>query len=180
MGDRVYAAIELGGHIETVEQCEELVEALAVEYCKWQDNNAQHPISSKPAAQQALRYFIENRLPPEFFDEQCNYGVFEHIEAAVEEIPGLGCVTRFDAGGGFGSGAKTILPDNSDHHTGYSDGCAMLSLTALRTARKEDAPLAAIDRLIQAHAVASGETLPSFTVSHAVAAYLKIFAQKVA
>ena len=180
MGDRVYATVHLGGHIETIKECQELENALTAEVAAYNlADFTEERIGCEEDARDALRYFIESKGVPEFFDEQCNYGVFECIEAAVSEVPGLGCCTTYEAGGGFPAGVKTVMPNGEEHGAEGKDG-ALVPIYDLEQARKADDPLAAIDGLIAEAKRAQGDELPPFTVSPAVAAYLKIFAQKVA
>lgn len=165
MGDRTFASIRIGGHVDTVEKIEKLCEAI---YEEGLCNNADE-------AKSEIRQAIETKASHLYFDHnEVNYGVFDYIDACAQEI-GIACCTEFDAGGEYTAGCKTIMPDGSEHHC--ERGIPFRELTK---ARKEDDPLAAIDKLIEDHMVASGERLPPFTVSPAVAAWLKIFGEKAA
>lgn len=178
MGDRVYASIEFGGHIETIEELETLCEALVNEGVT--GGHDDHHIRSIEDARIVLRSDIEDRHPPFFYDNEVNYGTFDQIEAAVDEIPGLGCCTTFEAGGGFSAGMKTVMPNGDKHEGAAADDDAVVSRNALIKARQSDDPLAAIDQLIEEAANIAGANLPPFTVSPQVAAYLKIFGGRAA
>lgn len=179
MGDRVYASITFGGHIETVEEAEEFISSLGLEHIVESDRDK--VVSSEDEAKASLRYLIEHKSDVQYYDNECNYGTFDDLETMVAKIPGLGCSTQFDAGGGFDAGVKTIMPDGSEHSANYSrDGGATVSLSDLKQARNSDSILVALDKLIADAENAQGSKLPDLTVSPAVAAWLKIFAEKAA
>lgn len=177
MGDRTYARFYLGGHIETVAELEALVEAIENEGVRDVEGGA--TLTSKTEVQTNLRYCIENNRIPAFDDDEVNYGVFHEIEDCFEEIDGLGVHFSWDAGGDYEAGQKTMMPDGSVFTASGKDGAAV-PVYDLARARESDDPLAAIDKLIAEAQKAEGKDLPPFTVSPAVAAYLKIFADKVA
>lgn len=179
MGDRVWARITIAGHIETIEECKLLVEAI-VRYGP-RDTETDNHIISEDLAMQSLRRTIEDKAAPMFEDSEVNYGEFDDLEDVVAEVPGLGCSTQFEGGGGFDAGIKTIMPDGSIHRSSHDrDGGATISLGELQKAREADDPLAAIDELLKQANLADGGELPEFTVSPTVAAWLKIFANKAA
>ena len=178
MGDRVYAAVTLGGCLETVKQAETLCYALALEYVHTNDGN-DLLVNDNEKAQAALRHAVETQNNPSFYAYEVNYGNFESIEAACEEV-GLWCCTEYDEGGGFPAGFKTVEPDGSIHDCGRNDGDAVVPLSELEEALKAADPIAAINGLIEPTRIAAGLTIPDFTVSPSVAAWLKIFGQKVA
>lgn len=178
MGDRVYASITFGGHIETVEEAEEFVSSLGLEHIVESDRDK--AVTSEDEAKASLRYLIERKADVQYYDNECNYGTFFDLETMVNEIPGLGCVTMFDAGGGFDAGIKTVLPDGSEHTAYRNRDGGVISLSELKAARNSDDVLASLDNLIAAAEQAEGVSLPPLTVSPAVAAWLKIFAEKAA
>lgn len=175
MGDRVHASITFGGHIETVAEAETFIKAIDTAYITESDRD--EIISGDDDAKASLRYLIENNREIRYHDNECNYGEFRELEAMVKEIPGLGCCTNFEAGGGFDAGIKTIMPDGSVHSGYYNrDGGVSIPLDELKRARHSDDALASIDKLILETEFAEGTHLPEFTVSPAVATWLKIFA----
>lgn len=178
MGDRVYARVEIGGHVETIEEMQTLIDGIVVECVSTLEGD--DSVDDADDARSAFRHFVESQELPTFCGTEVNYGVFESIDAAVSEIPGLGCCTNFDAGGGFGAGMKTVMPDGTEHHADRAGDDTGVSLSALMKARESDAPLAAIDALIEEAKLADGQCVPPFTVSPAVAAWLKIFGEKAA
>lgn len=170
MGDRTYARILIGGHLETVAECEKLIEGMMAG--SFSDDGADRWTAMLRAAVEKNDYLEDE-------GDEINYGVFEEIEAAVTAIPGLGCSTDFDSGGGYGAGTKTIMPDKSERRCSQDDG-VMVDLITLINRRNEPDPLAAIDALIEDTHIAAGDRLPKLTASPAVHAYLKIFGEKAA
>lgn len=177
MGDRVHATFTLGGHIETIADCEELVEAIAAEGVT--DSERDEFITDIEEAKTALRFAVENQLEPKFYDNECNYGTFDSVESAVSLTEGLAAYICWDAGGGFPAGMKTITPDGLVFSS-EGNGDPTITLSELVEARKADDVLEAIDAIIAKANKAGGVEMPSFTVSPAVAAWLKIFGNRAA
>lgn len=177
MGDRTYATFRLGGHVETIDELDEIVRAIIVE--RVEDQLGNDSMNSESRVQAALRRCIETNESPSFYGQEVNYGIFDDIEAVLVEVPGLGAHFSWEHGGGYESGMKTVLPNGDEYGASGGDGAA-IPLTDLTKARAAGDPLAAIDALIADARAAEGGTLPPFTVSPAVAAYLKIFAAKAA
>lgn len=171
MGDRVYASILFGGHIETVGEMEAFVEAIGGE-CLADDEDRN--VRNAADAKKVLRRYIEGDLHVTFSDSERNYGQFDELEGMVKQIPGLGCVTNFAAGGGFDAGTKTVMPDGSEHHSVGSLNGSTVSLHEIIKARESPDALAEIDKIIEAGRLGRGDKLPKFTVSPAAAVWLKI------
>lgn len=177
MGDRVYASITFGGHIEAVEDIQKLADALS----SVRDEAAGVDIHDAGEAATALRSMIEEGRPVRFSSDEVNYGEFTDLEAVVKDIPGLTCVTEYEAGSGFDSGFETITPDGEKHLCCRDrDVGATIAVSDLVRASDSANPLAALRALIDEAKTASGWDLPGFNVSPAVAAWLKIFAEKAA
>lgn len=178
MGDRVYASFTLGGSLETVEQAEKLCEAIVAEGVNRNDGKDGY-IDSIEHAQSALRAMIEAEENPSFYGSEVNYGTFEGIEAAALEI-GIWCSFAWDEGGGFPAGYKTISSSGQEYEGNKCGDDAGISVSEIIGALATEDPIAAIEKLIEPVRAATGETMPNFTVSPAVAAWLKIFGEKVA
>ncbi|QPC87121.1 hypothetical protein GA830_10485 [Mesorhizobium sp. NBSH29] len=170
MGDRTHALIMIGGHLETVADTELFLRMMSESTFDNQDINSWTS---------ALREAIEENRYLEDEDSEVNYGTFDDYEAAVKAAPGMGCSTYFDAGGGYGAGVRTIMPDKTEHQCSTDDG-VMVGLLALIEARKNANPLTAIDDLIERTHIAAGDSLPKMTASPSVHSYLKIFGRKTA
>lgn len=178
MGDRTYAAFRLGGHVETIAELDEIVSSIVSEGVE--ENRTGREARSESNVQAMLRRSIETNDQPHFYGCQVNYGTFEGIESVIGEVPGLGAHFTWEAGDDYNAGMKTVMPDGTKFTACDSDDGAAIPLSDLTKARESDDPLAAVDKLIADAKAAEGATLPPFTVSPAVAAYLKIFAEKAA
>jgi len=178
MGDRTYAAFRLGGHVETIDELDEVVSSIMSESVT--DNRTGKVTSSESIVQAMLRRSVEANEPPDFYGCDVNYGTFDDIESVIGNVPGLGAHFTWEAGGDYDAGMKTVMPDGTVFTAGDSNDGATIPLSDLTKARESDEPLAAVDKLIADAKAAEGATLPPFTVSPAVAAYLKIFAAKAA
>lgn len=175
MGDRVHANFRLGGHVETVEELEILMDAIVDEMVV--DLHLDFRIKNHEDAKTSLRNALEAKFEPSFYDNDVNYGTFESIEAAVEEVSGLAAHFTWEAGGGFDAGMKTILPDGEEVRAEGGEDPA-ISLSQLVQARQSDNVLRALDDIIEAARKAGGLTMPAFTASPAIHAYLKILGGK--
>lgn len=173
MGDRVYAAITFGGHIETVVDIEDFIAAIVVERVKDHEGNF---LSNREKVGAYIRACVENKEQPTVHDEEVNYGAFEKLERMVDGIELLGCLTEFQSGGGFDAGTKTIMP-NGDEYDGHShrEGGAMVAIEDVIAVREAEDPIAALNKLIEDVSLASGGKLPLFTVSVTVESWLNIF-----
>lgn len=178
MGDRTSARFTLGGHIETVAECEALVNAIAAEGVN--DQTRDERVRDTDDAMTALRLAVETNANPSFYDNEVNYGTFDEIEAVVSKIPGIAASFQWDAGGSYPAGMKTVMPDGDEYDAIGGDGEPGIPLDELIKARESDDVLAALDEIIKDAKIASGVDMPAFTVSPAVAAWLKIFADKAA
>ena len=182
MGDRVYAAIRIGGHLETIEDAETLAELIDGE----RSQSGGGRISGLAGAQSALREAVEGRTTVDIDDDEVNYGEFSTIEPVIRGMPKLWCSTTFEAGGGFAAGIKTIYHDGKgavqEASCSTSDGEAVIPLSRLVSAAKEeDRILGAVVRsLITEIEKSAGTSLPPLTASPAVMAWLKIFGEKAA
>lgn len=174
MGDRIYARIVFGGHIETVEEMETFISAIGDAAVN--DNTDESYISDAGEARSSVRKAVEQQYQPEYYDAEVNYGVFNELEAMVKQIPGLGCTTWHEAGGDYPAGVRTVMPDGTSHRCDVADGEPVTNLDALVSARKSYNVLAALDQILVDMNRACGNDMPPFTVSPAVAAWLKIFA----
>lgn len=185
MGDRVHASVAIGGHLETIDEAEELADALVAE--SFYDSNTDEKVEGEEDAMTIMRYAVENKQTISFYDHEVNYGNFDSIDAAAHTIPGIVCVTSFDSGGDFSEGRKTILHVDgqvTELHVSTHGGAPTIELReleeALHKARLDADPLAEIDKLIAETKRAAGDGIPPLTASPAVSAWLKIFADKAA
>jgi hypothetical protein len=183
MGDRVYASIRIGGHLETVEEAESLVGAIVAEGLK--DLHSDARIDDEAAAQANIRLRIEGNAFVDLHDTEVKYGSFNHIEAAIRLLPRMWCSTSYESGGDFDAGIATIFHADgnaTEHSCETSDGDPVVRLSRLKSAAQhDDERLAAIVKgIIEELGIAAGEDLPPLTASPAVSTWLKIVAEKVA
>jgi hypothetical protein len=184
MGDRVYAAIRIGGHIETPQEAERLIDGLIAEGAKCQHTDER--CNDEAVAIRLLRATVDGKLPQLcLHDDDVNYGEFPDIEDAIKEVPKLWCSTNYGAGCGFSEGIKTICHVDGkleELHCGTTDHGPTVPLQELVSATEQpDEELAAIVRgIVRRCVLAAGDSLPPLTVSPAVGAWLKIFGKKAA
>lgn len=180
MGDRVYASIEIGGHIDTIEQAEILIDALARECITF--NGTNEIIGCFEDGQTAIRTVIEAGQTFEGHDLQANHGNFDELDAAAAELTSLWFSTAYNAGDEFSEGIKTIIGGQRlDCIT--NDGGAVVSLSLLEDAingNDNDTIAYELTRIVSRVQRAAGKNLPPLTASPAVAAWLKIFGEKAA
>ncbi|MEN5275784.1 hypothetical protein ABE527_02425 [Brucella sp. TWI432] len=173
MGDRVYAAITFGGHIETVAEMEQFVDALVAERLNNPDGTF---LPRKDDVGRYIRGCVQAKESPQLHAEEVNYGTFEALEDMVADIHGLGCSTDYQSGGGFDAGIKTIMPDGDEHEVNsHREGGTMIPIEDVIAARNSPTMREAFDKLIADAQLGSGVNLPLFTVSATVESWLKIF-----
>lgn len=166
MGDRVWALIKIGGHLETVGDVEALVTAIVNEGV----------VDDAEDAKTALRHSVESGIPFEHEGDQVNYGTFGILESAIEANPKLSSITCFGRGGDFDSGSKTVHEGKST--TFYGDDRAIPRREA-RTILHEQGVEALLKRIDELDFLEDG-CVTKLTASPAVAAWLKIFGEKAA
>jgi len=173
MGDRVYATLEIGGRLETVEEAEKCVSALVTEEL----------VNDEKHAQTVLRESVERTRCMWFEVTEQNYGTFDHVEAATKLIPGLMCATKYGAGSEFPEGwllvahidgeaqAFSIPTNGGDPCIDYRDvkGIAELGDRPLATMVREKMEL-----------IKLAESIPPLSASPTVTAWLKIFGEMAA
>lgn len=177
MSDRVWAEFELGGHIETIKEMELLIESIEAEGVT--DTSTHRSVWEKDQVKASLRKLLEDKKDIIFYGDEVNYGSFDTLEAAVKDITGLGCTIQWHAGANFEAGIKTILPNREEYLSLLSaDYGPTIPVSDLREVIIAADPVVSLTELINHTELASGSTLPPFTVSPAVAAWLKIFSPK--
>lgn len=180
MGDRVYASIEIGGHIETIEEAEQLIDALIREVITF--NPTDEKLACLEDGQTALRAVIEAGRTFEGHDLEVNYGNFEELDAAATNLPKLWFSTTYEAGGEFSEGIKTFI-DGEQFCCMTNDNGPVVSLSELEGIVNGNEPETiayALTRIITRVQREAGIGLPPLTASPAVAAWLKIFGEKAA
>lgn len=168
MGDRTWASITIGGYLETVEQAEELVEALAQEWI----------VNDEQEAKNLLRAACESKERIEYEHSEVNYGTFEHVDAVVLGNPKLSCRTTFASGGDYDAGTKVVHEGKTYHFTG-SDG-GLVSRKEVVKLLVSGGAEAVLKEMKRQDALESAEVVTLITASPAVAAWLKIFGEQTA
>lgn len=172
MGDRRYCRLVLGGHVETTEELDALLEAIVYE--EWA-NDVQE-------AATVLLSFIEGG--EEFIDEERNYGAYEGIDGALSAIPSLGACAWVGAGDGPAF-IRTWMPNYFHKHPHeavrieFVHDCVdgddpAVSIRMLEQALREPDPLASVKELVNTIKTEGGLNMPPFTVSATVMAMLRI------
>ncbi|MCO5730104.1 hypothetical protein [Rhizobium sp. SSA_523] len=179
MGDRVYASIEIGGHLETIGEAETLIDALVREVITF--NHTDEKIACLEDGQTALRTIIEAGKTFEGHEMEANYGNFDELDAAARELTNLWFSTTYEAGGGFPEGIKTFI-NGEQFRCQTSENRPVVSLPAieelLHKHRLGPDIVGELDALVANAKRSAGIGLPPLTASPAVCAWLKIFGEK--
>lgn len=166
MGDRVWTNIKIGGHLDTIEESEELIEALVSDDIAKDDEHGQT----------LLRSAVENGKPIDYEEDEINYGTFRAVETHVKDNPKLSCITTFGRGGGFDSGSRTIHEGDETHFT--NEG-GLVDSHSVRKALDEGGEKAVREFLDRMEFLET-KCVTKLTASPAVATWLKIFGEKAA
>lgn len=164
MGDRTFARIEIGGHLETVAEAEALLEAIV------KDDIAE----DREHGLLLMRQAVETARDITFEDEQRNYGVFSNVDNAVVLLPRMECRTSFESGGDYNAGKSIVYDGKSINMEGDNNISRTLVRTALLGGMDDVVELLDLyDRL-------EDGDMPPLTASPAVATWLKIFGKSAA
>ena len=163
MGDYVHTSIAIGGHLETVEEAEELLAALNEQFA--------HSGNYEEENLAWLRAAVEGNTSLDT-EEQANYGRFDTIESFVETSPHLSCRSVFGRGDDFDSGS-TVVHEGVRHSF---DGYGVVSRVDIRKALQEGGA-EAVAELVDNCEFLEEKCIKGFTASPAVHAWLKIFAE---
>lgn len=166
MGDRVWANIKIGGHLDTIEEAEELIDAMTSDGLAEDDEDGQT----------RLRAAIENDEPFEHEEDEVNYGTFREVEANVTGNPKLSSITVFGRGGGFDSGSRTI---HEGVETSFTGEGGLVDSDSVRKAIITGGAEAVVELLDRMNFLET-KCVTKLTASPAVAAWLKIFGEKAA
>lgn len=100
MGDRVWASLKLGGCLQTIEECEDLIDAL----------DRDNLIDSKGDGMATLKVAIRDKQPIELDAFEVNYGTFNAIKDLLVVEPALkhlSAIVFHDRGNEFDAGSRT-------------------------------------------------------------------------
>lgn len=100
MGDRVWASLKLGGCLQTIEECEKLLDAL----------ESDSLIDRKENGMADLKLAIKESEPLVLEEFEVNYGTFDCTEGLLQGAHGythLSCIVSYGRGGEFDAGSRT-------------------------------------------------------------------------
>lgn len=163
MGDRTWAHLEIGGHLETVEEAEGLIVAMVNDGIAEDEQDAKNE----------LRQAVEDDRFIYYEGEEVNYGQFDIIDAFMEEHPQLTCRTNHGNGGDYDCGSKTV-------HEGvaaYFKGDGVINRKTVRDLL-DAGDLDGLRKRLDQDDAMEFVTVPPLTASPAVATWLKIFGEK--
>lgn len=162
MGDRVWASLKLGGCLQTIEECEELLDAL-------ENDNL---IDSKENGMAVLKQAIKDKEPIELDEFEVNYGVFDNTERLLYGMHGythLSCRVVFGRGSAFDAGSRTFH-EGTVHN--FADGDTIHRSKVLK-ALDEGGPDAVRELIKRAHFL-EHDCVPPLSGSDVVRAWLSI------
>jgi len=177
MGDRVYASVRIGGHIETIKELDVLVAAIIADGVSCQ--NSERPASSKQEVYAMACCAVEEDNWLDLHAYEVNNGTFSKIDGAIENNPMLWCSTFFEKGEGFDSGTKTICHIGGKlgvfraKTVGFDPVVYIKELREILTADPQGIE-GELRSLVDKVDRAEGRGLPPLTASVPVSAYLKI------
>jgi len=166
MGDRVWASIEIGGHINSFEALDDLVKAILDEGITCTETDIY--LSTRQKVLKALHHCVSANKPVEFSGDEVNYGKFGAIDSVVEEY-GLCSSTKYQAGGGFPEGITTITLDGREYNTATCEDDPVICLYELENAVGDESKplkdvLLDIAQLMSYARSCSGRDLPKLTI----------------
>lgn len=162
MGDRVWASLKLGGCLQTIEECEELLDAL----------ESDNLIDGKEDGMAVLKAAIKDKEPIKLEDFEVNYGTFDQTERLLQGTHGythLSCRVVFGRGYEFDAGSKTI---HEGEVYNFADGDTIPRNKVLK-ALTEGGPEAVRELIERAHFL-EHDCVPSLSGSDVVRAWLSI------
>ncbi len=159
MGDRVSVYLRLGGCLQSIEEAEELMEALAL------DTN----LDTDAEMMALFKEAIANQEPIEAEAYEVDSGNLDNVESFVRDHKHLSCEVNFGRGGGFDAGSTVI--HEGETHT-FPDGNT-IPRDAVIKALDEGGDQAVRDLIKRAHFL-QHECVPPLTGSDEVRGWLSI------
>lgn len=161
MGDRCYLMLTLNGHIETLDQLNEIAKMFAERF----DENSADRVVEK------IAYAVATGFNPSFEMHECNYANIDDEETLLQ-ICKMAYSVRHEAGGDYPGGRWFWSPEDGRFEAIDADGECVLMLSQLKFALAKDDPLAEIKELVANADRAGGPGKPTFSVSDEVKVHL--------
>lgn len=171
MGDRCYLSFTVRGHVNTVQQMTNIIEALQTQGMEAETyvNGPNGQYTRIDGLEEEFLNAILHNENPCFVDEECNYANIEGLEQVMQTM-GIAYNVSHGSGSEYPAGVFSWCREFGRHEAvqGEGGGGTMLDLSAVKAVLDDPTALA---QLIVDAEKAEGEGLPNFTVGEEVRQY---------